>query len=600
MQTKKNTTSTPTVNSVKANPHSGGGLRLIDFLVVIVFLSIALYCINLFRLDLMQTFYLRNVEPVGQIVIRQNIVQRRLSDRVLWDRLAAQSPVYLGDLIRVAEYSAATLFLEGNSIELNENTLIRLSRAADGETLQIIMNQGTISVATTEDSQRISLDIGGRHIQPLSAEVPTVLNITSADNIIILQVNEGTVQVIEEQQTQEIQAGSFVAIEPETIEPAEVRLVQRAIVLQPVSNARYLNSTNNPIPVNFNWNRININANDLLRLEIASDRNFNHIYHVYENLNNQALVNVNSGLWHWRLSSTTTVLGEGQITVVDASGPQLQSPMERSVFNFVDDSAVFNFQWNEVHGASAYILEICNTPYFTNPYISRETEVTFFTDSSLTEGRWYWRVKPVFPSFFSGNASFSLPSSFLIEQKHVNPQVEELPLSDWLAIEISPEIAQLPGELPIEEEIPVTEVAALVAPTPAPRPAPISPLLAAQNLRPARGHRFTTTELQEQRRITFTWQAVRGANAYIFTLFQQTTTGRQQLLQTQPLSSPEYELTDLRILDAGNFIWQIEAVSLNQNGVIERRGTTAESTFIMYIYFPGAIQLEGVEVFFEN
>jgi hypothetical protein len=77
------------------------GIR--DIIVTVLFLFIAAYSINVFRIDLLQTIRLWNVESVGHVVIRKNIVQRRLADRALWDRLANESPVYLGDLIRVAE-----------------------------------------------------------------------------------------------------------------------------------------------------------------------------------------------------------------------------------------------------------------------------------------------------------------------------------------------------------------------------------------------------------------------------------------------------------------------------------------------------------------
>ena len=123
------------------------------------------------------------------------------------------------------------------------------------------------------------------------------------------------------------------------------------------------------------------------------------------------------------------------------------------------------------------------------------------------------------------------------------------------------------------------------------------PLLpAAQNLQPARGHRFTMNDLLAQRSLGFSWQAVRGANAYIFSIFQQTDEGKRQIFNSQPVNRTEFLFENLRILDAGTFIWQVEALNKRANGTIDQRGISAESAFVMDIILPGAIQVEGMGV----
>jgi len=90
---------------MSVNSRAAKRLRLADIIIVILCLSITVCSVNLFRNDLYQTIRLQNVQPVGTITIKNNIVQRRIADRVLWDRLRVTSPVYLGDIIRVAELS---------------------------------------------------------------------------------------------------------------------------------------------------------------------------------------------------------------------------------------------------------------------------------------------------------------------------------------------------------------------------------------------------------------------------------------------------------------------------------------------------------------
>ena len=167
--------------------------RPLDLFVTIFFLAIAIIGVELFRRDLMQTFSLQNVEPVGTIVIKRNIVQRRLSDRVVWDRLANESPVYMGDLIRIAEVSSATLYVDANSIDIDENTLIRIARAADGQGLRIVLSEGSLSLAADQQSKSIVLDLNGQQVQTGQG---TVLSASVREDRQSIQVNEGSAQYI--------------------------------------------------------------------------------------------------------------------------------------------------------------------------------------------------------------------------------------------------------------------------------------------------------------------------------------------------------------------------------------------------------------------
>jgi hypothetical protein len=119
-------------------------------------------------------------------------------------------------------------------------------------------------------------------------------------------------------------------------------------------------------------------------------------------------------------------------------------------------------------------------------------------------------------------------------------------------------------------------------------------------LRPATGAVYGLDDLQNRQSIVFNWSAVQGANAYIFTLFQQTTAGRRQLTRTNPIRNTTYTLENLRILDNGSFLWQVEPVSLNSRNVIERRGNTAESAFVLNFPPPEPVHIEDMGILYGN
>jgi len=620
------------------------GFRFLDFFIIVLCLSGAIYCLNLFRLDLFQTINLQNVQPVGTVTIKTNIVQRRIADRVLWDRLLSESPVYLGDLIRVAELSSATLNIDGQQIDLNENTLIRIQRAPDGDgAIQIELTEGSLGIVTSEEGGSIQLNLMGRKLE---AAPGTALNAAAGNNGIVVQVNEGTALFIEEgRRSREVSSGTMLALDAGGAE----QQAPAAVVTRPKPNARYLKSKAEPLSVGFVWNRINLQPEDALRLEIASDRNFNRIISVNENLDDSAHAALNAGQWYWRLSFKNAVLSTGRFTVLDTTGITLQSPAIGSLFRYQNDLPALRFQWSEMEEASNYIIEVCENPDFLNLQMSSDMAAASFVQSNLGAGTWYWRVMPVFSSSYEGSAAYSAVSYFRIEQSAASEEAGIMPAELERVAPIKTEIrlvspaaeAVIPGLTALREQIefrwdgtgdlektrfilsrnkdilqrpPGVEIvnpertvsldrlgegtwywtveaqtaAGLSIGMAEPRQlvvAPIPVLPAAANLVPANGYRINIDLLKTQRTINFSWGRVAGANAYILTLYE-ISAGRQRTIRTVTVYNTNWTLESLSELTRGTFGWQVEAVNINRNGTIEQRGRAVSSSFIMDIPLP--------------
>jgi hypothetical protein len=135
---------------------TGKQFRLIDIVMILLCLSGAAGSFAMFWFGLFQPISSGSEKPAGIITRKNNVVQRRPVDRVLWGRLALDSPVYMGDLILVAESSSATLNIDGNFISLNENTLIRIQRGAG--------DKGRVKIDSEEGLVEISLDEGSLNL----------------------------------------------------------------------------------------------------------------------------------------------------------------------------------------------------------------------------------------------------------------------------------------------------------------------------------------------------------------------------------------------------------------------------------------------------
>jgi hypothetical protein len=592
--------------SKKRKKDSEERFRITDLLIILLCLSGAVFFVNLFRLDLFSTLDSKNEKPVGTIIVKNNIVQRRMANRVLWDRLTTDSPAYMGDLIRTADISSATLDIENNSLDLGEKTLIRIQRSLDGEGLiRVDLDEGNLGLSASADGGGLILNLMGRQVE---AAPGTVLNATAGKDGIVVQVTGGTATFIEDGNRREIVSGSMIALDAEGTERRE----KAVVVLQPRPNARYLKDKPEPLHVSFAWNRINFDPGEPLRLEIAGDRNFNRIVKVIDNLDSATAASLDTGTWYWRLSLTepgasNRVISTERFVVAEAAGPSLLSPVKDSLFRYQDDPPQLRFQWSEAENATSYILEASAGPDFVNPRLRTQTASVFVLDSSLGPGVWYWRILPVFPSVYEGSGAFSPPASFRIEQGSTDN------MAGAVALVLPEPVVEQPPPV-VEQPAPAIEQAAPSQPPPrqpapprqpsAPRqPAPAreQPLLPApQNLQPSGGYRIGIEELKTQNAIVFSWSAVQGANAYIVTLYEESANGRRQIIRRPPENRTSWTLENLSTLGRGNFVWQVEAVNRNSSNVIGRRGGIGEGTFIIDIPRPGRIQIEDPGTLYGN
>ncbi|MDR3303693.1 MAG: FecR domain-containing protein [Treponema sp.] len=111
---------------------------------------------------------------------------------------------------------------------------------------------------------------------------------------------------------------------------------------------------------------------------------------------------------------------------------------------------------------------------------------------------------------------------------------------------------------------------------------PIPLLAAVQEIQPARGEQIGANLVQQQRSLSFSWNSVSGANAYIFTLASAKAPSAP-LVQTKPLTQTAYRLSDMTLLDVGEFIWRVEAVNVDEHGVIDQRGEVSDVRFTIHI-----------------
>ena len=395
--------------------------KILDVFVVILCLSGMAVSLYLFQNDFFMSLRSMNIDPVGIVSIKFNTVQRRLQDRMIWDRLIKESPVYNGDLIRIARHSGAMLDLDNNYVSLGENTLIRVEISEN--TFLIDFMSGEIDITSSMTSKPVFLSIGDKVVEAVPG---SVFGAVLSKEGTVLRVTDGSARIVQDGVISELPAGSVVVQDPRGNEIKE----PMAAVFRPGLNARFLKTGAFPLNVEFSWARINMKAEDRLRLEIAENRSFSSITHSFNNLNSSVSAAINSGVWYWRLSLMPTaetqsgggarpagkVLTSGRLTVTDAQPASPVGPYEGYIYNAGNSNPEVQLRWSAIPDASYYSLQVSSSPDFSNLKISVNVYGTSYIKSNLEPGRWYWRVRPVLPSVFEGETQFSAASYFLIEK----------------------------------------------------------------------------------------------------------------------------------------------------------------------------------------
>ena len=379
-------------------------------LFFIVFCTVAsALCIFLFWRDLNATLYRQGEQPAGIITFRYNAAQRRFIDRVIWDRLRNDSPLFNGDIIRTAALSEASItFASGDTVNLSANTLIQIFSDDRGSRLDL--SGGGISVTNYSDTSMIIYSGESRLVIEPGAIVQAAsledgaLNITVSEGAVVLESAASWVYAIE------AGSGLFMSADGEAI------AVPQAVALFPSPGARFLSQDAGDFPVDFNWNKLHYPDGGLTRLEVAYDRAFSRIRFAQDISAAEFNLALPEGTWFWRLQPVPaderlSAFLYSRLTIVHSPAPELISPPEGRLFSFRSRPPALRFQWGASPGASFYLLEAADNPQLQNPALSlRVSSVpgdrVSVVSSILEEGRWYWRVTPVYGRGFALNQDY--------------------------------------------------------------------------------------------------------------------------------------------------------------------------------------------------
>ena len=387
-----------------------------------------------------------NEEPIATITFKYKTAQRKFLERVVWDRLRQNSPVYNGDTIHTENLAEATVyFIDGNVMNLSENTMAQVF-LSENQLLTAELTDGYATVDAGEagagvvlvaDGMEIALEAGssvGAGIESKSKssgvvgesslEKEEVQKETEEKRGLSVQVLKGNAVVQSEDGTKvDVVEGQGIAFDKQG------QSLPVLVVTNPLPNSKILSTTQEKVLVPFRWNfgETKISENQKVYLTVAIDKDFENVV-VFEDITNQneTQIQLDAEKYFWKVSVVEDATKEkvltsqsGKLQIIKSLKPNQIVPAEKASFSYRSRIPSIRFMWDEANQATSYKVEIATNPSMENPIVEQRTNLTSLIISTLEFGNYYWRVTPYYTINNLGFANPSEVKSFSVERKSV-------------------------------------------------------------------------------------------------------------------------------------------------------------------------------------
>ena len=382
-----------------------------------------------------------NEEPIATITFKYKTAQRKFLDRVVWDRLRQDSPVYNGDTIHTSSLSEATIwFSDGNIMDLSENTMAQVFLSED-KALRAELSDGSAVLDSSGAQDGMTLSSNGISVRlekgsSLSAKSSAADS--SAQKNLSLQVMSGSASV---QNNENGAEKTFSVGEGDSLVLAQSGDFKNPAIkmIEPSQNAKILYHSDGSKKVDFKWKTENSDSEKISTLLLlSSDKNFKDIvYRFFSEKQSSAAFDLKPGTYYWKLSALQNDEEKdsqnGKIQLIQSPLPELLVPVPQYEFNYRTKLPAVRLIWTESPYATSYRLEIASDEKMKNLVLDQRQNLTSAIISTLKEGTYWWRITPYYTINKIGLSAPSEIKSFSVRKKGNLPVPELLvPLNNGI------------------------------------------------------------------------------------------------------------------------------------------------------------------------
>ncbi|WP_147612270.1 FecR family protein [Treponema pectinovorum] len=396
----------------------------------------------LFYNNFFQTLSKLNEEPIATITFKYKTAQRKFLERMIWDRLKQNSPLYNGDTVHTSPSAEATItFNDGNVMVLSESTMAQVF-VDEQNSASARLSGGEAMIDSSNSNNGFSLSSGSTFMNLASGaqvnaatgidadmrkgfglEEKSSLSTSSKESLQENQSGKALIQVIKGEATVLTSSGEEKTVqEGQSIEVSKSAFASPKLsVKSPLPNQKIIYHTQGLCDVDFKWEAENLTPTAKLFLEISKDKSFKELIDSKEvqDLKDYS-VSLEDGNYFWRLSLENS--GEknsltGKFNLTKSLPPDLVAPAKDNIFTYRTKNPSVRFVWTDSPLAQNYKLEISDNEKMENPILTQRVNSTSSIISTLTEGKYFWQVTPYYKINNLGFAAQSIVHSFVIEKK---------------------------------------------------------------------------------------------------------------------------------------------------------------------------------------
>ena len=378
-----------------------------DDRLIIICGVLFLVFIGLFLYETYKKEGVGNRKIIGTITFKKNTVQRKLFDQVIWTNLEKNSPLAAKDTIRAfADADAVIKLNDGTEIAMDENSMFFLD--TDGDTTLLDIKEGSMQLNKTKGSD-FTVSSGDKKVNVQEGKMN--LEASGKEGMKVF-LESGKATVSGKSGSQEIQDGTYMQVnESGGMDAKSIRAVP---TFPP--NQKMFQTKSGKATIPLQW-KIK-DPSDVNKLQVSKSRSFkaNQIDKVVTS--NSEEVELGSGTYFWRIETKEK---EGKIShsptskfIIFQEEPiVLYSPSNNDVIRYYEKIPLVSFRWSKSDIVSEYQLEISSRSDFSNLVENKKTVSTSLSLDSLSQGKYFWRVKyvPIDPSaktLVSGTNQFSI------------------------------------------------------------------------------------------------------------------------------------------------------------------------------------------------
>lgn len=378
----------------------GFGLGRVDRLVLAGSIIAILGSISLIVQDRLlrewSGYRIDNREPIGQIVMAEQDVRRRIGNSMSWFPAFEQEVLFENDSIFTGENSGVNVrFNEGLSIDLASNSLVILRRAR--KDLVLDLQIGGV-VATVQKGSTIQLRQGNSvAILEGSHKENTVKFQRSKKGKISVSTTMGEVDVRLNDQGKKIASNRAIEVESDRV----LRVVEDSIILRSpdfgtkvwVEDGAY---------VKFIW-EMAIAGNSTHRIQVSTEEDFSkNLIQEEVPTSSYATKDLSSeGTYYWRIqgkksgeSDWKEISRQGEFVLLKKEPPLLIYPFHGMDIPSGGKSLVLKFEWQDKRGVDSYRWQLSSDSQFKSGIQEQVINGTnFVTGVVLGTGEYFWRVK---------------------------------------------------------------------------------------------------------------------------------------------------------------------------------------------------------------